>query len=186
MRPYPSAARLTASTSPRRTPFRCVAPVCTNRGLRCKRGADTQPARCWVAPCGVSGPGMLLYCCCIQATGLFLILARVTQLALHNAQSVIDLCFDHPFSHPLTAQIEDGSRSFEIVKGGFSDAVVWNPWVDKAAKMADFGDDEYKVRFLYSKTETLLPRQPSVCLAACCKLLRLFSHPLWFVLASRR
>lgn len=32
------------------------------------------------------------------------------------------------------------------MKGGFSDAVVWNPWVDKAAKMADFGDDEYKVR----------------------------------------
>jgi glucose-6-phosphate 1-epimerase len=26
----------------------------------------------------------------------------------------------------------------------FGDAVVWNPWVDKAKKMADFGDDEYR------------------------------------------
>lgn len=25
-----------------------------------------------------------------------------------------------------------------------SDCVVWNPWVAKSAKMADFGDDEYK------------------------------------------
>ena len=33
-----------------------------------------------------------------------------------------------------------------IQKTGFPDAVVWNPWIDKAAGMADFGDDEYKVR----------------------------------------
>ena len=35
---------------------------------------------------------------------------------------------------------------FEITKSSsLPDAVVWNPWVEKAAKMADFGDDEYKV-----------------------------------------
>ncbi|KAF8068431.1 BETAC-AD [Scenedesmus sp. PABB004] len=34
----------------------------------------------------------------------------------------------------------------EVHKTAFPDAVVWNPWVDKAAAMADFGDDEYKAR----------------------------------------
>jgi glucose-6-phosphate 1-epimerase len=32
----------------------------------------------------------------------------------------------------------------EVRKGGFKDAVVWNPWVEKAAAMADFGDDEFQ------------------------------------------
>lgn len=32
----------------------------------------------------------------------------------------------------------------EVRKKGFQDAVVWNPWVEKARAMADFGDDEYK------------------------------------------
>lgn len=34
--------------------------------------------------------------------------------------------------------------SVEVRKGGFGDAVVWNPWKDKAGAMADFGDEEYK------------------------------------------
>lgn len=33
--------------------------------------------------------------------------------------------------------------SVEVRKAGFRDAVVWNPWADKARAMADFGDDEY-------------------------------------------
>jgi glucose-6-phosphate 1-epimerase len=37
-------------------------------------------------------------------------------------------------------------RAIIIEKDGFPDAVVWNPWIDKAAGMADFGDEEYKVR----------------------------------------
>jgi hypothetical protein len=35
---------------------------------------------------------------------------------------------------------------FTVLKAGFPDAVVWNPWIAKAAGMADFGDEEYKVR----------------------------------------
>lgn len=42
--------------------------------------------------------------------------------------------------------IDEGrQRAVVIHKTGFPDAVVWNPWIDKAAGMADFGDDEYKV-----------------------------------------
>ncbi|KAG9327665.1 hypothetical protein KVV02_006369 [Mortierella alpina] len=31
----------------------------------------------------------------------------------------------------------------EVTKNGLSDIVVWNPWTEKAAGMADFGDEEY-------------------------------------------
>jgi glucose-6-phosphate 1-epimerase len=34
-------------------------------------------------------------------------------------------------------------RSITIAKEGSASTVVWNPWIDKAAAMADFGDDEY-------------------------------------------
>lgn len=38
-----------------------------------------------------------------------------------------------------------GSKVISIHKTNFPDAVVWNPWVEKAKGMADFGDEEYKV-----------------------------------------
>ena len=41
---------------------------------------------------------------------------------------------------------EARGRAVVIEKEGFPDAVVWNPWIDKAAGMGDFGDEEYKVR----------------------------------------
>jgi len=34
-------------------------------------------------------------------------------------------------------------RVITITKQGSASTVVWNPWIDKAAAMADFGDDEY-------------------------------------------
>ena len=37
------------------------------------------------------------------------------------------------------------SRTISIHKTNFPDAVVWNPWIDKAKGMADFDDEEYKV-----------------------------------------
>jgi D-hexose-6-phosphate mutarotase len=42
--------------------------------------------------------------------------------------------------------IEDSGlhRRICISKNGSLTTVVWNPWIDKATKMQDFGDDEYK------------------------------------------
>jgi glucose-6-phosphate 1-epimerase len=39
---------------------------------------------------------------------------------------------------------EAKGRCIKIQKSGFPDAVVWNPWVDKARRMQDFGDEEYR------------------------------------------
>ncbi len=49
--------------------------------------------------------------------------------------------------HVADMQIVDkkGSKVISIHKTNFPDAVVWNPWIDKAKGMADFGDEEYKV-----------------------------------------
>lgn len=35
-------------------------------------------------------------------------------------------------------------RAIKIVKHNMNDVVIWNPWIEKARRMPDFGDDEYK------------------------------------------
>ncbi len=41
--------------------------------------------------------------------------------------------------------VDEGSgRGVSIHKSGFPDAVVWNPWIEKARRMQDFGDEEYR------------------------------------------
>ncbi|MHB1489613.1 MAG: D-hexose-6-phosphate mutarotase [Cellulomonas sp.] len=35
-------------------------------------------------------------------------------------------------------------RSVDVAADGSANAVVWNPWIDKAAAMRDFGDDEWE------------------------------------------
>jgi D-hexose-6-phosphate mutarotase len=44
-----------------------------------------------------------------------------------------------------TYVIEDPGwgRRIQIAKSGSRSTVVWNPWIDKAGRMADFGDEEY-------------------------------------------
>lgn len=42
-----------------------------------------------------------------------------------------------------TAVIRDGDRTVTIARDGSDSAIVWNPWIDKAAAMGDFGDDEW-------------------------------------------
>jgi glucose-6-phosphate 1-epimerase len=42
-------------------------------------------------------------------------------------------------SHPITVtDSTSGKTRFRIVRDNLDDAVVWNPWVDKSAGMADF------------------------------------------------
>jgi len=50
------------------------------------------------------------------------------------------------YAVPRQLAIRDAAlmRSFNIRSAGFTDAVVWNPWIAKAKAMADFGDEEYK------------------------------------------
>ncbi|HWL54864.1 MAG TPA: D-hexose-6-phosphate mutarotase [Chthoniobacteraceae bacterium] len=45
-----------------------------------------------------------------------------------------------------TCVIEDPGfdRRIIVEKAGSQSTVVWNPWIDKAQRMADFGDDEWK------------------------------------------
>jgi glucose-6-phosphate 1-epimerase len=45
-----------------------------------------------------------------------------------------------------TASIVDADwqRRIGVHKSGSATTVVWNPWVDKARSMSDFGDDEWK------------------------------------------
>ena len=53
---------------------------------------------------------------------------------------------DRIYQHTTaTTAVTDAAagRTIGISKQGSASTVVWNPWVDKAAAMADFGDDEY-------------------------------------------
>jgi glucose-6-phosphate 1-epimerase len=43
-----------------------------------------------------------------------------------------------------TATIREGDRMVTVARHGSSSAIVWNPWIDKAASMADFGDEEWR------------------------------------------
>jgi glucose-6-phosphate 1-epimerase len=45
---------------------------------------------------------------------------------------------------PLVVVDGAASRRVRITTDGLVDAVVWNPWTEKAAALADFGDDEFK------------------------------------------
>lgn len=40
--------------------------------------------------------------------------------------------------------IKSPSGSYRIDSSGSRSSVVWNPWVDKARRLADFGDEEYR------------------------------------------
>ena len=52
---------------------------------------------------------------------------------------------DRVYESEATATVIDPvlGRRLIVAKGGSAQTVIWNPWVDKARAMADFGDDEW-------------------------------------------
>lgn len=52
---------------------------------------------------------------------------------------------DRTYTSDAVVRIEDPGmgRSILIEKAGSASTVVWNPWIDKAKGMGDFGDDEW-------------------------------------------
>lgn len=53
---------------------------------------------------------------------------------------------DRLYRHEGTAVLHDPAweRTITVAKTGSAATVVWNPWIGKAAAMADFGDDEWQ------------------------------------------
>lgn len=53
---------------------------------------------------------------------------------------------DRVYPQPGTIVVDDPAlgRTLSVTASGSGNAVVWNPWVAKAAAMADFGDDEWR------------------------------------------
>jgi D-hexose-6-phosphate mutarotase len=45
---------------------------------------------------------------------------------------------------PATVRDDEAGRSVLIEKDGSETTVVWNPWIDKAQALPDFGDDEWR------------------------------------------
>ncbi|KAJ3197496.1 hypothetical protein HK101_003194 [Irineochytrium annulatum] len=55
----------------------------------------------------------------------------------------VDRVYENP-TLKAVAIMEGGRMTANVVYEGFNDVVVWNPWIEKAAGMADFPDDGYK------------------------------------------
>ncbi|MEH6389960.1 D-hexose-6-phosphate mutarotase [Pseudomonas profundi] len=48
------------------------------------------------------------------------------------------------YDHPSPLQLEHGeSQRVMVSRGGSQSAVVWNPWIDKSARLSQFPDDGY-------------------------------------------
>ena len=65
--------------------------------------------------------------------------------------------------------LTDSSRSFTIATTDeFADAIVWNPHIAKAARMGDYGDDEWKEHVCHevARTETPVTLAPGQMWAA--------------------
>lgn len=53
-----------------------------------------------------------------------------------------DRIYQHTPQEHIVTNVVSG-RKMRLQKYNFPDTVIWNPWLDKAREMSDFGDDEY-------------------------------------------
>jgi glucose-6-phosphate 1-epimerase len=69
-----------------------------------------------------------------------------TDLALQVGPVVFTRETDRVYASMAPLDIIDPAarRVIRVVKEGSGNTVVWNPWIDKAAAMPDFGDDEWQ------------------------------------------
>jgi glucose-6-phosphate 1-epimerase len=67
-----------------------------------------------------------------------------TRAVQREAQVTVEGELDRVYDSAATCVLHDGERRrIAIEKSGSATTVVWNPWIDKARRMSDFGDDEY-------------------------------------------
>jgi glucose-6-phosphate 1-epimerase len=50
---------------------------------------------------------------------------------------------DRVYRTTADVEVRDGARTIVVARSTSANTVVWNPWIAKAAAMADFGDDEW-------------------------------------------
>ena len=64
---------------------------------------------------------------------------------LQDTPLVIDREIDRVYRSDAAVTIDDPvlNRRITIAKSGSRSTVIWNPWIDKSKRLADFGDDEY-------------------------------------------
>jgi len=82
-----------------------------------------------------------------------------------QARLRVDGEIDRIYASQATVTIDDMKLARRIIveKSGSNETVVWNPWIDKAAALPDFGDDEWSQMLCVETAKTseieLAPRQ---------------------------
>lgn len=55
----------------------------------------------------------------------------------------VDSVYANVKASKLEIRYDPSGKGVQVQKNGLGDIVVWNPWNEKAAGMADFGDEEF-------------------------------------------
>ncbi len=66
-------------------------------------------------------------------------------LAIQTGDIVIDREWDRNYLSDSSVEVvdPDWQRCIRVAKSGSGETMVWNPWVDKSARLPDFGAEEY-------------------------------------------
>ena len=94
--------------------------------------------------------------------------ARKTQAGPLTISSEVDRIYTDT-SGDLTIDDASLERKISIASSGCSTAVVWNPWVEIAASMADLGDDDY-LQMLCVETANAGPETVTITAGDCYRL----------------